>query len=64
MNDKLSYTVAEASTILSVCRTRLYQEIAEGRLRRVKVGRSTRILREDISEWLKGLPSSGGKHVA
>jgi excisionase family DNA binding protein len=58
MIPKLSYTLPEVSQITSICRSRLYVEIAEGRLRRVKVGRATRILADDLEAWLKSL--SGG----
>jgi hypothetical protein len=38
-------------------RTKAYQEIAEGRLRARKYGRSTIITVEDAEDWLRRLPA-------
>lgn len=39
-----------------VSRSFTYAEIAAGRLRATKLGRSTRILVEDAEQWLKSRP--------
>ena len=56
--DQLSYTVEEAAKLTRVCRTRLYQEINESRLRARKIGRSTRLLHADVAAWLNSLPAA------
>lgn len=55
--EKLALTVAEAAALGGPCRSILYQDIASGRLRAVKRGRSTRILLEDFKRYLASLPS-------
>ena len=42
-------------------RTRIYEEIAAGRLRVRKVGRRTLILVEDAEEWAQSLPTFGAE---
>jgi excisionase family DNA binding protein len=42
-----------------VCRETTYQEIRAGRLRAVKLGRKTLILRADAEAWAKSLPELG-----
>ena len=41
----------------SISRAKVYQEIAAGRLRAVKVGTATLILAEDGDAWRKSLPA-------
>jgi excisionase family DNA binding protein len=55
--EKLALTVAEAAALGGPCRSVLYQDIASGRLRAVKRGRSTRILLDDFKSYLASLPS-------
>jgi len=55
MKDQLSYTIEEASKITSLCRTRIYEELNQGRLHAVKVGRRTLIPRESLQKWLSSL---------
>jgi excisionase family DNA binding protein len=38
-------------------RAKLYDEIRKGRLRAIKIGRSTRILVDDFQKYLKSLPA-------
>jgi excisionase family DNA binding protein len=51
-----------AMSVVQFCRwagigkTRTYEEIAAGRLRAVKFGAKTLILRKDAEEWLEQLP--------
>jgi excisionase family DNA binding protein len=61
--NKLSYTIEEAVGLTNICRTRLYAEIAAGRLPSVKVGRSTRVLHEDLHSWLHSLPRRVRNHA-
>lgn len=64
MMEKLSYTIEEAAKATGICRSRLYIEIGNGRLRMVKCGRRSSILAEDLRTWLATLPASGSKSAA
>ncbi len=55
---KRAYSIPEVCRTASIGRTRLYSEIAEGRLRAVKVGRRTLIRVEDLDAWLRSLGNS------
>lgn len=55
--DKLAYHVDEASEASGVGRSKLYEEIKEGRLRSVKVGGRRLILHEDLVALLRGKES-------
>jgi excisionase family DNA binding protein len=46
-----------------VCRETAYQQIRAGRLRAVKLGRKTLILRADAEVWAASLPELGSLHV-
>ncbi len=52
--DKLAYSVEELARLSSVGRTKLYEEIKDGRLRTRKVGSRTLILADDAKDWLRG----------
>jgi excisionase family DNA binding protein len=54
--EKLALTISEAVKSGGPCRSALYQDIREGRLRAVKRGRSTRILIEDFKSYLASFP--------
>jgi excisionase family DNA binding protein len=51
-------SVHEASVVADIGRTRLYDAIADGILRARKHGKRTLILRSDLLEFLKALPSA------
>ncbi|MEU6858560.1 excisionase family DNA-binding protein [Glycomyces sp. NPDC046736] len=53
------YTVPEAGGILRLGRSKLYEELASGRLRFIKVGRSTRIPAEWLQEYRQLLITEG-----
>lgn len=55
MTEKLLLTVAEAAELLSIGRTKAYEEIAADRLAAVRVGRSRRIPRDALSEYVESL---------
>ena len=48
--------VSEACSALAISRSKLYLELAAGRLRAVKCGRRTLIPVPSINAWLDGLP--------
>jgi excisionase family DNA binding protein len=52
--EKLAYRVDDASKASGLGRSKLYEEIKEGRLRSVKVGGRRLILHEDLEALLKG----------
>jgi len=49
--------VSEACSALAISRSKLYLELAAGRLRAVKCGRRTLIPATEIKAWLDGLPA-------
>ncbi len=51
------YKISEVSKQSGVCRTKIYEEIAAGRLKARKIGRSTIILSNDFEAWLTSLPT-------
>ena len=51
-------SIAEASAMSGVGRTRLYAEIAGGNLRARKFGRRTIVLVSDLKTFLASLPSA------
>lgn len=52
---KTAYSILETCQTTSLGRSRIYQEIAAGKLAIVKVGRRTLITAEALRAWLKGL---------
>jgi excisionase family DNA binding protein len=53
----LALTISQAAKLGGPCRSALYQDIRDGRLRAVKRGRSTRILLEDFKAYLASFPT-------
>jgi len=51
-SSRLTYGIRQACETTGLGRSKLYQEISEGRLRTFKVGSRTLIAAEDLSEWL------------
>jgi excisionase family DNA binding protein len=49
-------TIKELCEAYRLCREKAYQEIRAGRLRAVKLGRKTLILRTDAEVWAASLP--------
>jgi excisionase family DNA binding protein len=59
-------TIKELCDAYRLCREKAYQEIRAGRLRAVKLGRKTLILRADADTWAASLPElrAGGREQA
>lgn len=57
MNDRLAYSPDEAAKAIGQGRTKLFQAIKDGKLRAVKNGRRTLILRADLEGYLASLPA-------
>lgn len=55
---KGAYSVNEFMSFASIGRTKLYQEINEGRLKARKLGAKTVILASDAEAWLNSLPEA------
>jgi hypothetical protein len=55
--EPLALTISQALQLGGPCRSALYKDIREGKLRAVKRGRSTRILIDDYKKYLASLPA-------
>lgn len=53
-------TVSDFLILFRVSRTTFYREVNAGRLRIVKLGRSTRISRADAEKWIDKLQQASG----
>ena len=62
--DRLALTIKEAAKAGGPGRAKLYDEIRQGRLRAVKIGRSTRILLVDYQNYLASLPQIAPANTA
>jgi excisionase family DNA binding protein len=51
-----AFTIREFCDTFRLCRERAYQEVRARRLRAVKLGRKTLILRADADAWAASLP--------
>jgi len=61
MQTKAGFSILEACEHYGVSRTRLYQEISEGRLRLTKVGRRSIIATVDGDAWFNALREASRK---
>lgn len=52
-----AYDLKGFCEIFSIGRTKVYQEIREGKLKTLKVGRRTIITAQAADEWLNSLPN-------
>ena len=62
--DALADTVPAACARLGISRSALYLELASGRLRGVKAGGRTLLLRVDQDAWANSLPAITAKRAA
>jgi excisionase family DNA binding protein len=56
MDERLAYSPDEAAKASGQGRTKVFQDIKTGKLRAVKNGRRTLILRPDLEEYLRSMP--------
>lgn len=49
--------ISQVCKASGVGRTKIYEEIGEGRLKARKAGRATIVLSTDFEDWLKSLPT-------
>jgi excisionase family DNA binding protein len=59
--DKLAYSVDAAAALIGLGRSKLYLEVASGRLRVCKVGSRTIIRRADLIAYLDLLAEEAGR---
>jgi excisionase family DNA binding protein len=57
MNGRIAYSPEEAGKLVNTGRTKIFQEIRDGRLKARKIGKKTVILDEDLREYARSLPS-------
>jgi hypothetical protein len=55
---KRGYSIEEFGTVYGICRSLIYIEIRDGRLKARKIGRRTIIATEDGEEWFSKLDTS------
>jgi excisionase family DNA binding protein len=56
--NKLSYSIAEATRAIGIGRSKLFQELAVGRLKAVKLGSRTLITHDELARYLDDLPAA------
>ncbi|MDR7034527.1 helix-turn-helix domain-containing protein [Mesorhizobium sp. BE184] len=56
--EKMAYRVEEFCDAFGVGRTKVFEEIKDGRLKIRKAGRMTLIRAEDAKAWLNALPEN------
>ena len=54
---RLLYSIVEFGGLTGLCRTRVFQEIKEGRLAALKCGRRTLIPAAEVEAWIASLVS-------
>jgi hypothetical protein len=54
-----AFAVREFCARYGICRQRFYDEIKRGRLRALKLGKKTIVLKVDAESWAKSLPELG-----
>jgi excisionase family DNA binding protein len=62
-SDKLAYGVADAARVAGFGRSTLYEALASGSLRAVKLGRRTLIPVDELRRFLGTLPPARSAHV-
>lgn len=53
---KLAYSINETSEVLGVGRTKIYKEIAKGKLEARKIGKRTVVTSEGLNAYIASLP--------
>lgn len=59
VSERLALRIPEASVLSGLSRSTLYKVMVEGKLKSIKAGKRRLILRADLEEFLKNLPSAG-----
>jgi excisionase family DNA binding protein len=58
--DKLLYRIEEACIATALGRTKVYDEIAAGRIRVVKIGKSVRIPADELRAYVERVKAENG----
>jgi excisionase family DNA binding protein len=53
--ERLLLTFAESAVVLGISRSKLYTLVANGEIRRIKIGRSARIHRSELLDYVERL---------
>lgn len=63
---KETFTVRELCARYGICRATFYAEVKRGRLRAIKLGKKTIVMRADADAWAASLPElrAGGRAQA
>ncbi len=56
---RLAFKVSEAAVVVGISQSALFEDIAAGLLKSKKRGRSTLILVDDLTAYLRALPNGG-----
>jgi excisionase family DNA binding protein len=59
VSSKEAFAVREFCDRYGICRDTFYGEVKRGRLRALKVGKRTLVLKSDAESWAKSLPELG-----
>ena len=62
--DRLAFSLADAASAIGVGKSTLHELIATGKLPVRKLGRRSLVLREDLEDYLQGLPVRGEQGAA
>jgi excisionase family DNA binding protein len=57
MDSREAYAVSEFCDRYGICRQTFYEEVRRGRLRALKLGKRTLVLRRDAENWEQSLPA-------
>lgn len=52
-DQKLLLTIDEVAELLSLGRSKIYQLIREGKIRPIRIGRATRVSRDEVVRWVQ-----------
>jgi excisionase family DNA binding protein len=61
---RLAFSLADAASAIGVGKSTLHELIATGKLPVRKLGRRSLVLREDLEDYLQGLPVHGEQGAA
>jgi len=61
--EKHAFSILEVMQQTSLGRSKIYEEISNGRLRAVKLGNRTLVLAEDLDKFLQALPAVVQSHL-
>ncbi|ACZ40246.1 helix-turn-helix domain-containing protein [Sphaerobacter thermophilus] len=61
---QLLYTINDVTALTRISRSTIYEHIAAGRLKVVRIGRAVRITRGELERWISDLEERGGDDIA